>query len=58
MVKNEKSISNEVIVQQYLDLNYSLKLHIFTGGSKDPTSGHSAAAVYIHKDYKSTFRKG
>ncbi len=50
MVKNEKSISNEVIVQQYLDLNYSSMLHIFTGGSKDPTSGNSAAAVYIHKD--------
>ncbi len=45
MVKNEKSISKEVIVQQYLDLNYSSMLHMFTGGSKDPTSENSAAAV-------------
>ncbi len=49
MVKNEKTISKEVIVQQYLDLNYSSMLHIFTDGSKDPTSGNSAAAVYIQR---------
>ncbi len=49
MVKNEKTISKEVIVQQYLDLNYSSMLHIFTDGSKDPTSGNTAAAVYIQR---------
>lgn len=47
--KNEKTIHKEVVVQQYLDQAYSSMLHIFTDGSKDPASGHTAAAVYIQR---------
>ncbi|XP_052421445.1 uncharacterized protein LOC127964936 [Carassius gibelio] len=49
IVKNEKTISKEFVVQQYLNQNYSSMLHFFTDGSKDPVSGNSSAAVYIQR---------
>lgn len=48
-IEKKKSIPKDVVVQQYLDQAYSSMLHIFTDGSKDPTSGHTAAAVYIQR---------
>ena len=46
-MKNEKATPKNIIVQEYLEQNYSSWLNIYTDGSKEPISGRTAAAVYI-----------
>ncbi len=42
------NIPTDLVVQQYLMQEYYSVLQVFTGGSKEPESGRTAAAVYIY----------
>ncbi len=46
--KPEMNIPTDLVVQQYLMQEYYSVLRVFTGGSKEPESGRTAAAVCIY----------
>ncbi|XP_051548849.1 uncharacterized protein LOC127437749 [Myxocyprinus asiaticus] len=47
----------ETIVHKYLDLKYVSVIQLYTDGSKDPETGHTASAVYIPRFRNKTAKR-